>query len=415
MSTLRQFHKQKLNEAYLYEMCDGREDIMEFAQELSNILEEYNEEVLGFEDGYLVEQRNVTKLSSGQLKKLFRASVAISQGKEPKEGLLSKVTGKAKAAKELARKMTEAIKKGAKKLQDTEPVQGFDMKVADTLGKWKEKLGDDHKAVKLAQQMGEFGKKHPKKTAFIIGALTALTSAVGSPAFGAAAGLAMRTAMGLAKGERASAAIGKAALTGAIGASVGMAGKEVAEFFGLGAGGAETAQAAKVVADNPDAAAEAAKGVTPAEAVPEVEPEEVNPFREWRQKWFTDLQKGDFENSEIGRVLKTKIQAGIDPTTVMSNLENIATEVYGEDPRGGRVARRAGDKLALLIQGAMMNDQGMSSITGSVADRAEVMLKAVGLNPEDYQESLGATRKAFGGAQKAMGGLSGPVTAPDDF
>ena len=227
MGTLRQFHKQKLNEAYLYEMADGRQDIIEFAQELSAVLEEYNQAVLGEEEGYLVEQKDVSKLSSSQLKKLFRAASAISQGKEPKEGVFSKVTGKAKAGKDLAKKMIATIKKGADKLQNTEPVQAFDMKVADALGTWKEKLGPDHKAVKLAQKMGEFGKEHPMKTQFIIGVLTALTGALGTPAFGAAAGLAMKTAMGLAKGERASTVLGKAALFGAIGAGAGAVGAAI--------------------------------------------------------------------------------------------------------------------------------------------------------------------------------------------
>lgn len=223
MSQLLVLYEEKKFESMLFEMADGREDIMEMTHEIKDALDEYNQTVLGI-DGYLIEADLAGEMSSKQLTKLFHAASAISKGETPKKGLMArmkdkaqgvkdKVTGKmqgaadkvggkmkdvsdnAAAAKELVQKMMAAIKKGADKLQNSEPVQQFDVKVDTVLGKWKDKLGDDHKAVKLAKALGDYGKENPKKSAFIIGVLTALTSAIGSPAFGMAAGVAMRSAL----------------------------------------------------------------------------------------------------------------------------------------------------------------------------------------------------------------------------
>lgn len=232
MAKLALLYNQQINEAYLNEITDGREDIKSFIRELTDIFEEYNERMLGIEDGYLVEQGQLAgELSTRQITRLFRAASAFSKGENYKKGMLTKMGEKGAAAKEAVGKMVNAVKTAAKSLQNTEPVQMFDMKVADVLNKWKQKLGEDHKAVKLAQQLGEYGKNNPKKTAFIIGALTALTSALGTPAFGMAAGTALRTAMGLAKGERASTAVGRGAATAAIGAAAGAVAGGLADYI----------------------------------------------------------------------------------------------------------------------------------------------------------------------------------------
>lgn len=226
MNHLATLYNQQINESYLNEMTDHRQDIMSFVHELTNIFEQYNQQVLGLEDDYLIEAKLAGNLSTGQITKLFRAASAFSKGEDYKKGIFSKAGEKLAAGKEAVQKVVQSVKNAATKLQNTEPVQLFDMKVADLLARWKNQLGPEHKAVKLAQQLGEYGKENPKKTAFIIGALTALTAALGTPAFGMAAGTALRTAMGLAKGESASSALGKGVTTGTGGATAGhVAGK----------------------------------------------------------------------------------------------------------------------------------------------------------------------------------------------
>lgn len=263
MSTLKQLHEQQLFETFLYEMADGREDIIEVANNISTLLKEYNNEAR-IEGEYLIEAALAGELGTKELTRLFRAASDISQGKSPKKGLFTKASDawqKTKAgagkAKDLAVKMVATVKKGAEKLQNTEPVQAFDLKVDKILGDWKQKLGNDHKAVKLAQQLGEFGKQNPKKTAFIIAVLSALAGFAGTPAFGAAAGMAMRTAMGLAKGEKASTQVGKAAAFGAIGGAAGMVGDAIS---GAGEAGADAAAGAGETGVEGGADAEGTRG-----------------------------------------------------------------------------------------------------------------------------------------------------------
>ena len=190
----------RYRQAVISEMVDGRKDILEFVHEMESALTEYNTAMVGVEENYLIEAGS--SLSVKQITNLFRSASTVSQGKPIAKDTLTNSTEKSTAAEKLSSEMITAIKIGEDKLQNNEPVQMFDMKVTSILNKWKKKLGNDHKAVKLAVQLGEYGKEHPKKTPFIIGTLTTLISAVDSPAFEAAVVVAMETALRLAKGEQ---------------------------------------------------------------------------------------------------------------------------------------------------------------------------------------------------------------------
>jgi hypothetical protein len=132
-------------------------------------------------------------------------------------------------AKERVSKFTDFVNKAAKRLQDTEPVIAFDQKVDELITRYRATLGEDHPAVKAARTLSQIGTNHPKKTAFIIGVLSGLASVLGSPAAGMVLGGALRTAVGLAKGERASTAIGKAAAVAGTGVLAGAAASQVAD------------------------------------------------------------------------------------------------------------------------------------------------------------------------------------------
>lgn len=139
-----------------------------------------------------------------------------------------------KGTKEKASKIKGFVAKKLKeikdKLQDSEAVKNFDAKAEEVIGNIKNKLGDDHKAVKAAKSIGEYATKHPKITNFAIGALVAAASFASSPIGGAAAGMLLRSAVGMMKGEKASTAIGKAAMVTGIGLLTGAAVKGLSEL-----------------------------------------------------------------------------------------------------------------------------------------------------------------------------------------
>ncbi len=228
-------------------LVEGRDDINQLILEAYQINETLLDEYLS--DEYQLDEFSIGGAAKG-LVKGAKAAVAggkkavaggkalargaVAGGKAAAAGGKAVVAGGKKAA-EAVGKLNNFVNKAASKLQDTKPVQNFDAKVAQIIGNYKEKLGGDHKAVQMAQKMGELGKKHPKKTAFIIGALSGLASVLGSPVAGMAIGGALRTAMGLMQGERASTAVGNAAKVATVGTFVGMGAEGLGEVLGQAA------------------------------------------------------------------------------------------------------------------------------------------------------------------------------------
>jgi len=184
------FGENKINESLLIE---GRDDINDF--------------ILSFQDIELLDESVLSNIKS----------VGKGVGKVAKGAVkTSKVAGSAtKDAIELGKKLTAKVKAGWEKMEDTAPAKNANAAVANALSEYAAKLGEDHKTVKIARSLGEIGKNHPKKSAFVIGALSGMTSFIGTPAGGIAVGIALRTAMGLAKGEKLTTAAGKSIGQGA--------------------------------------------------------------------------------------------------------------------------------------------------------------------------------------------------------
>lgn len=165
---------------------DNRNDIFESFSEFRTILSELNED--SFEE--LTEAKTVDKLSDRQIKKLFRAASAITRGQSLKG---------ASGGEALKQKMVDAIKGSYKKLSGANPVENFEQKAVDIINKWKGRLNPKDKVIDAARTLGRYGRDNPGKSAFVLGVLGTLSSALGTPAFGAAANVAINTAMELAK------------------------------------------------------------------------------------------------------------------------------------------------------------------------------------------------------------------------
>lgn len=271
--TLREQINYNCFESIIQEVAADRKDIQETAKEIFDVVQEFENAEL---EGNILLEAEAT-LDPNTLTKLFKSASAISMGQEPptnKPSILSRAAGavgkgvgkvSAKAAKAVGgaisskmantklgkaaaaggkmagraknalSKLNDVVNAAAQKLQNTKAVQNADIKIDQLLDKWKNEIGADSKTVKLAQQIGEFGKNNPKKAAFAISLLSGLASFAGSPAAGMAVGTALRTALGLAKGERASTAVGKAGKLAAVGTAIGAAAGGISDTLG-GAG-----------------------------------------------------------------------------------------------------------------------------------------------------------------------------------
>lgn len=116
-------------------------------------------------------------------------------------------------------------------LQTTAPVQYFDQKFEDLKQKISAKLGTDSKTMVVIDQLGQYARANPGKTAFVIGALTAVAAFSTGPAGGAVAGQVLRGAVELLKGEKLSTAVGKGIKTAAFGYLTGSVLDAIGDWF----------------------------------------------------------------------------------------------------------------------------------------------------------------------------------------
>lgn len=179
-------------------------------------------------------------LSKKQIQQLF-IKIVQAENYKKEEGNLDNydptTSGEGETEKKTKEQASKIKKIVAKKLtdikdrvQNSKPVENFDNKVENYINELKEKKADN-KVVKSAVAIGEYAKEHPTLTNFAIGALTAAATMLATPTGGMAAGMLLRSAVGVMKGEKASTAIGKAAVVAATGAVVGMGVEAIGGLF----------------------------------------------------------------------------------------------------------------------------------------------------------------------------------------
>jgi hypothetical protein len=177
-----------------------------------------------------------TTLTADQIQQIFQQA----QQKQTAQGGVGRTAiGKAvdttkavgSAVGTAAGAVNKAIDGLGRYLQTTAPVQYFDQKFEDLKQKISAKLGTNSKTMAVIDQLGQYAKANPGKTAFVIGALTAVAAFTTGPAGGAIAGQILRGATELLKGEKLSTAVGKGAKSAALGAVVGAGAKELGSML----------------------------------------------------------------------------------------------------------------------------------------------------------------------------------------
>lgn len=120
-------------------------------------------------------------------------------------------------SKDFVSLVNTTINNVGKWLQDTTPVKSFDQKFENLKQSVQQKFGDDSKVISGVKTLSELAKKHPIKTAAIIGVMTVIASLATGPVGGAIAGQILRGTAELLKGEKLSTAVGKGMKTAAFG------------------------------------------------------------------------------------------------------------------------------------------------------------------------------------------------------
>ena len=185
--------------------------------------------------GMLPEQQQIVEGIVQELCPLIAASItvreidALFKGALVEQGSARSMLGK---GIDVVKKANEIVNKTGRWLQDTQPVQNFDAKFEQLKGKITEKFP---KLAKNISAVGEWAKANPKKTAAVVGVLTAIASLATGPIGGAIAGQILRGTSELLKGEKLSTAVGKSAKSAALGGLVGLGAEAIGDMFNQGA------------------------------------------------------------------------------------------------------------------------------------------------------------------------------------
>lgn len=214
----------------MYDIKNEKDSIDILAEEISSILTE-----CFASDGMLME----SDLSNSQIEILFRtlaaernAGTSIQSQTKNNIATIGKALG---VPKKMAIKVQTTLKDLTKKLESNEMVQKaesgaswaidkLDNKVAIAQKKAREALENTEGGEKFMSSLdsiGKYAKNNPKKTAFAIGALTAVTTFVTGGMGGPVTGLLIRGSLEMIKGEKFSSAVKKGAITAALGGAVG--------------------------------------------------------------------------------------------------------------------------------------------------------------------------------------------------
>jgi len=177
-----------------------------------------------------------TTLTADQIQQIFQQA----QKKQAAQGGVGRTTiGRAvdatkavgSAVGSAAGTVNRAIDGLGRYLQTTAPVQYFDQKFEKLKTDVTAKLGADSAVIKTINQLGQYARANPGKTAFVIGTLTAVAALTTGPGGGAVAGQVLRGAVELLKGEKLSTAVGKGLKTAAFGYLTGSVLDSIGEWF----------------------------------------------------------------------------------------------------------------------------------------------------------------------------------------
>lgn len=182
----------------------------------------------------LPEQQQIVEGIVQELRPLINASITVKEidflfkGVLVEQGSTRSTLGK---GIDVVKKTNDIINKTGRWLQDTQPVQNFDSKFEQLKGKITEKFP---KLSKNISAVGEWAKANPKKTAAVVGVLTAIAALASGPVGGAVAGQILRGASELLKGEKLSTAVGKGVKSAAIGGLAGLGAESLGDMFSQG-------------------------------------------------------------------------------------------------------------------------------------------------------------------------------------
>jgi len=176
-----------------------------------------------------------TTLTADQIQQIFQQAQQKQAAQDGGRTTIGKAVDATKAVGSAVGSAAGAVNKTidglGRWLQTTTPVQYFDQKFENLKTKVTAKYGADNAVIKTINQLGQYARANPGKTAFVIGTLTAVAALATGPGGAAIAGQVLRGATELLKGEKLSTAVGKGIKTAAFGYLTGSVLDAIGDWF----------------------------------------------------------------------------------------------------------------------------------------------------------------------------------------
>ena len=201
-------------------------------QDIINDVTKVSKELITIYETYILDSfLNESKLSIGQITALFNSAVKSDEN--------TSMAGKAINVSKLPLKAVAAIdakvNELGKLLKDTQPIKNMDIRFNE-LKKDIISKKPNSEVIKAVEKYSNWAKQNPKKSSFVVGILTTISSILAGPLGGLAAGFFIGSIDKLLKGQDLSTALGTSVKTAAYGYLAGVAfkflSKEIIDAIG---------------------------------------------------------------------------------------------------------------------------------------------------------------------------------------
>ena len=345
-------------------------------------------------------------LTADQINQLF---TSIEQGATAAGGNRTAIGKGTDAVKNAAGAIKAEIDKLGAAIKSAGPVQNMDAKFKELKAKIGEK---DSKVVSAVKAVSDWAKENPGKASIAVAILTAAAALAGGPLGGLVGGFLGRATKDILQGKDLSTAIGKSAMTGAVGAGIGgaieligdLVDPDVAQTLiasdgqSIDVGALEGMKATSIENLSPEAAEDLLKTQNALEtALKNVSGEELEVFKAEFSEISDKINElggrdaladhAGLEGSDLARDTTTKTDVGVDKTELPGDDGEYGDQDAGT-PDGGATDVSTVETVAAepvsadQLKKAGINFDAEPDIAPEVAEWA----KSKGIDPEQLQK-----------------------------
>ena len=352
------------------------------------------------------------ELTPDQIKQVF---ANVEKGATEAGGNRTAVGKGADAVKNTAGAIKAEIDKLGSAIKNAGPVQNMDAKFKEL----KTKIGDkDSKVVSAVKAVSDWAKENPGKASVAVAILTAAAALAGGPLGGLVGGFLGRATKDILQGKDLSTAIGKSAMTGAVGAAAGgaieligdLVDPDVAEVLiasdgqSIDVAGLEGMKATSIENLSPEAAEDLLKTQNALEtALKNVSGEELEVFQAEFKEISAKINElggqealqdhAGLEGQDLERQTTTSTDVGVDKTELPGDDGQYGDQDAGTPDGGATDASTVETVKAEPITAAELKEVGINfDAEPDISPEVKAWAESKGIDPEQLQKMFQAEK-----------------------